>query len=61
MNQLKAALTGLPTLEVGGRRYLSYQEVTDKVAAFLFANDDGSTALTTSLDSFNRRQNDIAL
>lgn len=38
MNQLKAAITALPTLEVGGRRYLSYQAVTDKVAAFLFAN-----------------------
>lgn len=38
MNQLKAAITALPTLEVGGRRYLSYQAVTDKVAAFFFAN-----------------------
>lgn len=40
MNQLKVAITALPPLEVGGRRYLSYQAVTDTVAAFLFPDGD---------------------
>ena len=36
MDQLKTEIRSLPTTEVGGSSYLSYQAVTDTVAAFLF-------------------------
>ena len=36
MKQIKKRLAGLPLLKVGDRSYLSYQAVTDAVAAFLF-------------------------
>ena len=36
MDQLSERIAALPTIEVGGQRYLSYQAVTDAVAAFLF-------------------------
>jgi hypothetical protein len=36
MEKLKNHLADLPTLPVGGEDYLSYQAVTDAVAAFLF-------------------------
>ncbi|MBK7180352.1 MAG: hypothetical protein IPH82_24730 [Chloroflexi bacterium] len=34
MNELKTKLAALPTFALGGRPYLSYQAVTDTVAAF---------------------------
>lgn len=36
MNQLSERIAALTTIEVGGQRYLSYQAVTNAVAAFLF-------------------------
>ena len=36
MNELKTKLAALPTFALGGRPYLSYQAVTDTVAAFLY-------------------------
>jgi hypothetical protein len=36
MDQLSERIAALPTIQVGGQRYLSYQAVTDAVAAFLF-------------------------
>ena len=36
MNALQAKLTDLPTIALGGRPHLSYQAVTDTVAAFLY-------------------------
>lgn len=36
MDQLTEQIAALPIVEVGGQRYLSYQAVTDAVAAFLF-------------------------
>ena len=42
MNTLQTQISALPTLALGGRPYLSYQAVTDTVAAFLYPN--GPTA-----------------
>lgn len=36
MDQLTDQIAALPIVEAGGQRYLSYQAVTDTVAAFLF-------------------------
>lgn len=36
MDQLSERIAALPTIQVGGQRYLSYQAVTDAVAALLF-------------------------
>lgn len=38
MEELKTRLVGLPVLTIDGKKYLSYQAVTDIVAAFLFPN-----------------------
>jgi hypothetical protein len=38
MEDLKSQLAALPTVTASGRTYLSYQAVTDSVAAFLFPN-----------------------
>ncbi len=40
MNTLQTQIAALPTLALGGRPYLSYQAVTDTVAAFLFPQSD---------------------
>jgi hypothetical protein len=36
MDQLSEQIAALPTIQIGGQRYLSYQAVTDAVAASLF-------------------------
>lgn len=38
MKNLKTQIAALPTIQMGGETYLSYQAVTDTVAAFLFPN-----------------------
>ena len=40
MEKLKNHITALPTITIGGETYLSYQAVTDTVAAFLFPAGD---------------------
>jgi len=42
MNNLKQQVAALPHLAVNGRSYLSYQAVTDTVAAFLFPDQAAS-------------------
>jgi hypothetical protein len=42
MDNLKQQVAALPTVAVNGHHYLSYQAVTDKVAAFLFPDQPSS-------------------
>jgi hypothetical protein len=42
MDNLKRQVAALPTLAVNGHHYLSYQAVTNRVAAFLFPDQASS-------------------
>lgn len=46
MEKLKKQIATLPTLSIGGKAYLSYQVVTDTVAAFIFPTETSSQAIT---------------
>ncbi|MBK7916757.1 MAG: hypothetical protein IPJ94_10970 [Chloroflexi bacterium] len=51
MNTLQTQIAALPTLELGGWPYLSYQAVTDTVAAFLYPNGPTSAHPAPSMDA----------
>ena len=51
MNELKTKLAALPTFALGGRPYLSYQAVTDTVAAFLYPNGPTAAHPAPSMDA----------
>lgn len=51
MNELKTRLAALPTIALGGRPYLSYQAVTDTVAAFLYPNGQTAAHPAPSMDA----------
>jgi len=51
MEKLKTQLEALPPKKINGRQYISYQAVTDTVAAFLFPN---SPANQMAVDDYQR-------
>jgi hypothetical protein len=54
MEKLKNCIATLPTIIVGGEAYLSYQAVTDTVAALLYPAKTPAHAA----DTVDRRQDD---
>lgn len=63
MEQLNKRLADLPLLKVGDKSYLSYQAVTEKVAAFLFPDrssdqidETGYRQILETADSLCREQ-----
>jgi hypothetical protein len=56
MNHLQAQIAALPTQTVGGATYLSYEAVTDAVAAFLFPPGTPTPHSTEAIDAAQYQQ-----